>query len=212
MDPTQVLHSPALSSRVGAAVASAAPAWPSSRGQRWSSIRLLWNLLSRSKKHSSSEDGALGMPWVGRETSIQPSVPQLPRPSAGLPTLTTHISKTWGLRTLPGATIPNTMPPNLPHLLSPLLWLLPRSQTQLLPCLAAAILAWPTPSLPSFKPGLSVLQADPCQKPPSSGSLLYPIPEGPVSHAELSSVPSPDPATLQHSVSRPLQAWSWDGH
>ena len=56
-------HSPTLSSRVGAAVASSAPGWPSSRGQRWSSMRLLWNLLSRSKKHSSSEDGARGMLW-----------------------------------------------------------------------------------------------------------------------------------------------------
>lgn len=99
VDLTQDLYSPALSSRVGAAVASAAPAWPSSRGQRWSSIRLLWNLLSRSKKHSSSEDGALGIPWVGRETPTQPSVPQplSPRTSTsllGLPTLTTYISKT----------------------------------------------------------------------------------------------------------------------
>lgn len=90
----QTLYPPALSSTVGAAVASAAPAWPSSRGQRWSSIRLLWNLLSRSKKPSSSEDGALGIPWVGRETPIQPSVPQPLRPSPGLPTLTTYIPKT----------------------------------------------------------------------------------------------------------------------
>ena len=50
--------SPTRPSRVGVAVASAAAGWPSSRGQRWSSMRLLWNLLSRSKKHSSSEDGA----------------------------------------------------------------------------------------------------------------------------------------------------------
>lgn len=54
---------PPRSSVAGAAVASAV--WPSSSGQRWSSMRLLWNLLSRSKKHSSSADGALGIHCAG---------------------------------------------------------------------------------------------------------------------------------------------------
>lgn len=71
LEPCSSGCSPIRSSRLGEAVASAAAAgWPSSRGQRWSSMRLLWNLLSRSKKHSSSEDEARGMPWgQGRAVS-----------------------------------------------------------------------------------------------------------------------------------------------
>ena len=69
--------SPTVPSRVGVAVASAAAGWPSSRGQRWSSMRLLWNLLSRSKKHSSSEDGARGMLCgPGGQSALAPGQPQ----------------------------------------------------------------------------------------------------------------------------------------
>lgn len=69
--------SPTRPSRVGVAVASAAAGWPSSRGQRWSSMRLLWNLLSRSKKHSSSEDGARGMLCgPGGQSALAPGQPQ----------------------------------------------------------------------------------------------------------------------------------------
>lgn len=49
----------------GVAAASAASDGHSSSGQRWSSIRLLWNLLNRSKKHSSSE----GLRWIFWEGS-----------------------------------------------------------------------------------------------------------------------------------------------
>lgn len=69
--------SPTLPSRAGVAVASAAAGWPSSSGQRWSSMRLLWNLLSRSKKHSSSGDGARGMPCgPGGQSALAPGQPQ----------------------------------------------------------------------------------------------------------------------------------------
>lgn len=53
-----VLNQPIISFRDGtefAAPSPLSPFWGSSRWQRWSSIRLLWNLLRRSKKQSSSE-------------------------------------------------------------------------------------------------------------------------------------------------------------
>lgn len=64
------------------------------------------------------------------------------RPSAGLPTPATAISKTLGLRTLPGAPVPNTTPPNLP--VSCLYFCDSDSATS---CLVAT-LAWATPPLP----------------------------------------------------------------
>ncbi len=53
-----VLNQPIISFRDGTEFAAPSPLSPfcgSSRWQRWSSMRLLWNLLRRSKKQSSSE-------------------------------------------------------------------------------------------------------------------------------------------------------------
>lgn len=50
-------------------------------------MRLLWNLVSRSKKHSSSEDGALGMLWGGSGVTAAKASPADPctRPGAACP-------------------------------------------------------------------------------------------------------------------------------
>lgn len=102
----------------------------------------------------------------------------------------------------PHDTMPLNLPVSCPHFCGCLSRLQPASITS---CLAAT-LAWAT--LPSLSPDFP--QADSGQKPPPSG--MDSTPEGPVSHTELHLYLAPNPVTLQCPVSRPLQAWSQDGH